>query len=235
MSHTSPDGTTNTENIGGIASVANGKNAKVTNKQKIETQTNNHFELVFTPGKGSSVGEEKPQYTTKWSWKSPLTQASLTWIGTITGLLGLLQGYGLIAPLVLAIVGGFKNPGRPPHAIPLMQPLVFTFMATVVVFVLTLSMRRIVRHRLRTFGSWKLLPAAIAVDGRFALARFVGKCPTCGGRLEFYNKAVDWEYVPKPKGGQKKVVTEREMTAECVRNPKRHAWYVDTAEERVDA
>jgi hypothetical protein len=67
----------------------------------------------------------------------------------------------------------------------------------------------------------------------FALAKFSGKCPVCGGRLRFYNKPVAWKDITRENGSTKTVVADREMAAECVRNPRRHWWYVDTAEERV--
>lgn len=219
----------NIESNPGPTSVVNGDHAKVANKQKIKKQMN--ISLVLDSGKGTDIPAGKsPEYQTKWSWQSPFTQASLAWISAIVGLLALAQGYGFVAPLVSGPQDYLANSQG---GISWNFILLIGMLATGTVFAIAMSMRSIVKNRLRKFANSRLLPAALSLDGKFALAYFQGKCSICGGRLRFYNKPIAWRDVTKPNGDTKRVVAEREMAAECVRNQKRHWWYVDSAEERV--
>ncbi|WP_460468912.1 hypothetical protein [Calidifontibacter terrae] len=98
---------------------------------------------------------------------------------------------------------------------------------------LVLVLRRRVRTRTMGFSGSSLLPALAGVTdhrgrGRLALLRLQGRCQhvsgrICGGKLRFYNQAVNWVDHFDVSGATKRKVTRREAAAECRRNPDH--WY----------
>lgn len=169
----------------------------------------------------SSAGT--PEYDLKWSWRSPLTLAALNWVSVILGVLSLGSVYKVFEPLVSALTSGEGLAGV--GTIELVW--VFVLIGLILLFAIAMSLRRIARNETQHLSPLSALPAITGWGGRIGLARLRGKC-TCGGRLRFYNKPVGYSS-PHPQTG-KQVVTEREKTAECVRDPKHHAWRVETTD-----
>lgn len=63
-------------------------------------------DFYFYPQDGDSQGAKPAEYEVKWSWKSPLILAVLTWISVIMGVLSLGSVYKVFEPLVSALVSG---------------------------------------------------------------------------------------------------------------------------------
>lgn len=63
-------------------------------------------DFYFYPQDGDSQGAKPAEYEVKWSWKSPLILAVLTWISVIMGVLRLGSVYKVFEPLVSALVSG---------------------------------------------------------------------------------------------------------------------------------
>lgn len=168
---------------------------------------------------GGEPQEARATYEPKWSWRSPLTLAVLTWISVISGLLSLGSVYKVVEPLVSTILGmdgaGNLKPVQPVWA--------FVFLGLVVVFALAMFLRRVARNETQHFPSLSWLPALTGWGRRIGLARMQGTCPFDGGRLRFYDKPVQW--VDDLNTGKRKV-TQQRMAAECVKNDE-HWWPVD--------
>lgn len=154
------------------------------------------------------------RYTAKWSWQSPVTLAWLTWLSVALGLLGVIAGWqGLQLPIFTGNAGMLNRA-------PSIGWLVFLVVVLAGVGV-TIGLRHIVKHRTQQLSPVSWLPAITGWGGRLGLARFEGTCPIDGGRLRFYNKAVEWRI---NQNGSREV-TKRQMTAECIRDPE-HRWSV---------
>lgn len=70
-------------------------------------------------------------------------------------------------------------------------------------------------------------------DGRLTLEKIhIEKCPQCGGKMKYYNKAVDWNYKYYSDGRTKREVIKRMPVLECTRNSE-HYYIVDPAEDKV--
>lgn len=185
-------------------------------------------DLIFYPQGGTSNTKDVPEYEVKWSWRSPLTLAVLTWVSVILGILSLGSVYKVFEPLV----GGLLN-GAVLDAASAMQPIwIYVFMVLILLFVIAVVLRRIASHETQHLSRFSLLPAITGWGRRIGFARLKGRC-VCGGKLRFYSKPVGFS-PPDPQTGKQRV-TEREMTAECVRAPKHHAWRVETTDKHEDA
>lgn len=172
---------------------------------------------------GSPQQDSKPeaQIETKWSWSSPLTQARLAWLGLLFSILPIASLFKLIKPVVDGTA--FVESASQPSA----QYIWIVVLLIGLTALLAIgTMWRIVHLRIHALSNHWMLPAATEVDGRFAIARFRGTCPYCDAKLRFYNKPVDWLDYADEHGNTKRKVIEREMAAECRRNPK-HWWSID--------
>jgi hypothetical protein len=163
--------------------------------------------------------EETATYEPKWSWKSPLTLAVLTWISVVLGIFSLISGWQGISSLVTSFKSGLT--GQPPS-----YGWLITFAVTVVALILFIELRRITKHRTQHFSAWSFLPSVTGWGGKIGLAKLQGKCPKCDGDLRFYNKPTEW--VTDYQSGRTKV-TKRTAAAECNRNSD-HWWTVDRAD-----
>lgn len=178
-------------------------------------------DIHVSPAPEANVdGLPPPTYETKWSWKSPLTLAALTWMSVVLSLLGLIAAYQGLTPTV-DLVTGVGALGSPPGSPPVWWLLGFVLIVAVLLAVLWL--RPVAENRTQHLGPSSLLPALTGWGGRIGLARFKGRC-ACGGRLRFYKKPVRW--VENLNTGKLLRVTQRRMVAECARDPEHHVWRV---------
>lgn len=184
-------------------------------------------DLIFYPQVPSSASTT-PQYDVKWSWRSPLTLAALTWISVLLGILSLGSGYKVFEPLISAFVKGAGLEGMSE-----MQPVwIFVLLGLFLVFAVAMTLRRIAKNETQHLSRFGFLPAITGWGRRIGLARLRGKCQ-CGGRLRFYSKAVAWSQ-PDPQTGKQRV-TDRDLTAECVRDPKHHVWRIEMTDSNRDS
>lgn len=173
-------------------------------------------------GGGSGRDEEPvPEVNKKWSWKSPLTQAGLAWLGLLIAIVPVTSFYKMIQ---FALKGPVIDASGKGSSVPTYWVVAF-LIGTLALLAIGM-MRRIVRKRVHGFSNHSLLPAATEIDGHFALARFQGTCPFCDGEFRFYNKPTRWLDYLDDRGNPKRKITERKMAAECKRNPE-HWWPFD--------
>lgn len=158
-------------------------------------------------------------------WRSPFTQGALSWLGLFVGLFGLFPLWKLVQPMINLVRSGTNE------ALEGGTPLVWMgiFFAALLIVVLVLGLRRITKFQLRKpliFG-W----AVSGAGGRIMLEKIrVGRCPQCGGKMTYLNKATKWIDHREANGRKWREVTERVPALECRRNAK-HWFEVDPAED----
>ncbi len=159
-------------------------------------------------------------------WRSPITQALLSWLGLFVGLMSL---FPLLKIGQLA-VDLFRSGPRQVSGGDGFITWPIVLLVLILVLIVVLSLRRVTSGQLRKpliFG-W-----ALSGSGRrITLEKIVaGKCPHCGGKMRYYNKPVQWIDHREASGKQWREVTERVPALECKRNPK-HWVEVDPAEDQ---
>lgn len=157
------------------------------------------------------------EYKASWSWKSPVTMATLTWLSVVLGVVGVIAGWQGLQPIFSLLRGSLGTDGPPSIW------LLAVFFAVLCGVMIALGLRRIVKHGAQWFPPVSWLPVVTGWGGHVGLARLDGVCPRCGGRLRFYDKPTRW--IDYPETGRRNV-TERTMAAECTRNSG-HWWSVD--------
>lgn len=195
--------------------------------QGVSTGGGDIFGGVYQAARDIHVGGAPPgpiaQYEPKWSWRSPLTLALLTWISVVLGVLGVIAGWQGLAPLFASVNDGF------PVVSP--KPLwVIALLIVVLLFALSMWLRSVAKNQTQHFSPLSWLPALTGWGGRIGLARLKGTCPICGGRFRFYDKPTNW--IDNLETGHRKV-TERRMAAECIKNTD-HSWSIDKTDQSQD-
>ncbi|WP_136708208.1 zinc ribbon domain-containing protein [Agromyces sp. H66] len=177
---------------------------------------------------GANFEPEPPGVSTKWTWRSPLTQAALAWLSALMGVASLFAGYqgtiALIEGPVRADGLDHSESGGLSDIVPagVSSPWLLVFAAAMVLMMIALMLHRIARHQLLIVGP-SFLPALIGWGRRIGLAKLVGACTKCGARLHFYNKPTEW--IIDNSGSRR--VTKRQMVAECEAEPEYHVWPLD--------
>lgn len=161
-------------------------------------------------------------------WRSPITQALLSWVGLLVGLMSLFPLWKVFQPAVdLLHLGPGRAFGGDVPAIPIIWLIVFLILFLILALVLSLC--RVTSGQLR-----KPLIFGWAVNGsgrRITLEKIrAGKCPSCGGKMRYYNKLRPIDH-DESNGKRWREVRERVPALECKRNPK-HWAEVDPAEEQ---
>lgn len=154
-------------------------------------------------------------------WRSPITQAILTWISFFTGL-------GLLGALGKAVRDAFQNLNSGEAHAQNMFLCVIVFVVLLIVFAGALSLRRIMKNETRHPIGFNNL--AINGEGhRLTLEKIRATCP-CGGKLKYINVPVKWidHY---SDGKKRREITKREPSLVCNRNPD-HKYSVDIAENK---
>lgn len=159
-------------------------------------------------------------------WRSPITQALLSWVGLLVGLMSLFPLWKIVQPAVDLLRSDPRRVSGGDASI----TWLIVFSVLILVLVVALNLRSVTSSQLR-----KPLIFGWAVSGsgrRITLEKIVtGKCPQCGGKMRYYNKPVSWIDYIEPNGRQRRKVTERVPALECRRNPK-HWGEVDPAESQ---
>jgi len=158
-------------------------------------------------------------------WRSPFTQALLSWAGLIIGLMSLFPLWKVVQPTLELLRPGSSGVLNRNAIIAWLT----TFLVLILVFALIFSLRSVTNGQLR-----KPLMFGWAVSGsgrRITIEKIrAGKCPSCGGKMRYYNKPTEWIDHIYANGRKRREVTERLPALECRRNP-RHWVEVDPAEE----
>jgi len=159
-------------------------------------------------------------------WRSPITQALLSWVGLLVGLMSLFPLWKVFQPAIDLLHSG---PGRASDGGAFVIWSI-VFLILILILGLVLSLRHVTSGQLR-----KPLIFGWAVNGsgrRITLEKIcAGKCPRCGGKMRYYNKPLRWIDHIEASGRQWREVTERVPALECKRNPK-HWTEVDPAEDQ---
>ena len=176
-------------------------------------------DIFYSPGQPESLKAPKASYDAVPKWRSPFTQAVLSWIGVVLGVLGIVP--------ISKILGFHAAPSVGIDLILWLVALLIAFVALGLVWSLRELTKRETRRPLR-FG-W----AISGYNHRITLEKIeVSRCPTCNGKMKYYMKPTDWYYRINNNGSRKRVVTERTPMLECLRNPK-HSFEVDPAADNV--
>lgn len=154
-------------------------------------------------------------------WRTPITQAILTWISFFTGL-GSLGAFGKVVGDV------FQNLNAGKVHTQNMFLYLIVFAVLFIVFAGAFSLRRIAKNETRHPIGFKNL----AIDGegnRLTLEKIRATCP-CGGKLKYINAPVEW--IDHYRDGRKtREITKRHPSLVCNRNPD-HSYSVDIAENK---
>ena len=181
-------------------------------------------------GKKNNIGverERKAQYTPEPVWRSPITMGILTWISFILSIPSMFSLYKIIEPLVTIIterkIGAVKETN---------QVFVVVFIIFFMLLLLSLSLRRIAKNQTR---HPLILDYAISgLKGVISLEKIkTEKCPKCGGRMKYYNRAIEWRNIRFSDGRTRREVTKRTPALECRRNPD-HWFKVDPADDIIE-
>lgn len=168
--------------------------------------------------------QESASYTSEPLWRSPFTLAVLTWVSVFIGILGVMPIGQIINSALNVLKGNYEA------SVNLnVQMLIFAFF--VILFLLLISLRRIVKKEIRIPLIWNL-----AINGygkRITIERIhTDKCPRCGGKMKYYNKAVEWVDKYYSDGKTKREIVKKIPVLECKRNHE-HFYQIDPAEDKI--
>lgn len=169
--------------------------------------------------------EKKATYNPEPLWRSPFTLAVLSWISVAIGILGVFP----IGKILKSVVDFFKS--QDITSILEIPPYTIMFIILIFLFVIFLSLRRIVKSQIR-----HPLFFNFAISGygrRLTIEKIhIDKCPQCGGKMKYYNKPVEWVNKYYSDGRTKREVTKKIPVLECKRNVE-HCYIVDPAEDKI--
>ncbi|MDT7508647.1 zinc ribbon domain-containing protein [Bifidobacterium sp. H1HS16N] len=156
-------------------------------------------------------------------WRSPITQSILGWIGTITGVIGLLPFGNLLAKGYRF----FQNWRNPADRTMDNRYIIDFLIVAIVVLLLSgiIALRRITKRELTypvMFGF-----GISGIGKRISLVKIESTpCPRCGGSLHYRNCPTKTRIVTYSDGSRKKTVLEKKPFVVCTRNAD-HRWLVD--------
>lgn len=161
------------------------------------------------------------KFTQEPLWRSPITQAALTWISFLMGLFDCIPLFGIIKNFCALFN---ENITIRSHS-NIINATVF-----IVIFILlyfTVILRTITKKQ-------KMHPLFfnIAISGygkRLSFKKIHATCPICGGKMRYYNKPIEWI---QDYNSSKKQITKRAPVLECKRNSE-HWYYLDPAAESI--
>jgi len=168
----------------------------------------------------------KASYTPEPKWRSPITMAILTWISVIIGIISIFP-ISQIAKSFMNVLGGNIQS----LSISGINTYLFFVIGLMLLLVITITLRRITKKQTRV-----PLLFNYAISGnnkRLILEKIsIDNCPQCGGKMKYYNKAIEWRDVVRSDGRVKREVIRKTPALECKRNA--NHWYeVDPAEDKM--
>ena len=173
-----------------------------------------------------SLAPTKAYYNPVPKWRSPFTQAVLSWIGVITGIASLFPFWKLLKSLTDFSQSGVDISSNQTTSTVSLVMFLILFM----LLVFSIRLRTITKKQLRI-----PLVRGWALNGhnhRITIERIkADRCPQCKGKMKYYNKPVEWNVVYDSTGHAQRHITKRTPVLECLRNPD-HCYKIDPAEER---
>ncbi|WP_154658793.1 hypothetical protein [Agathobaculum desmolans] len=156
-------------------------------------------------------------------WRSPLTQAALSWISLFITLLDCIPLINIIKAFCDFFKGNITALSHPN-----IQINFIIFSAIFIVWCFSLYLRTITKKQ-----TMHPLFFNIAVSGygkRLSFIKIHATCPKCGGKMRYYRKPTEWI---QDYNSSKKQITKRAPVLECRRNPE-HSYYLDPAVESIE-
>ena len=158
-------------------------------------------------------------------WRSPITMGILTWIGFILALIDFFPMYKIVEPVINLIT----NKSIKVDSNNIIYGIVF--LVIMLFLVLIVWLRSITKKETRypLFFNY----AISGLGRKITIEKIhIDKCPICGGRMKYFNKAVEWINTPYSDGTTKREVTKRVPALQCERNS--NHWYeVDPASDKL--
>lgn len=170
----------------------------------------------------SSEDSAQAEYEIRSRRTLPVGKKGLAGVAAVFGIFGALATLG---QLVLQIAA-FDSPGER-FEVGVSVWWLSGGMLALVVAVVALGARRLLARRAAKFPPWPSLPVLSGWGGELQILRLNGKCPSCGGRLRFYEKPIEWV---QDLHSSRRKVTKRAPSAECSRN-ENHWWVVDVTSD----
>lgn len=173
-----------------------------------------------------TVEEDKvASYTPEPVWRSPITMAILSWVGFIISLVGLFPFYKTLEPIINLITKKSIKTDLNNSIYGII------FFVLLMLFILVMCLKRITKKETRhpLFFNY-----AISGLGRKITIEKIhtGKCPICGGKMKYFNKAVEWRDITYSDGKTKREVTKKVPALQCKRNSD-HWFKVDPAANKL--
>lgn len=163
------------------------------------------------------------KFTQEPLWRSPITQAALTWISFLMGLFDCIPLFGIIKNFCALF-----NENITVRSHSNIQINFIIFSAIFIVWCFSLYLRTITKRQ-----TMQPLFFNIAVSGygkRLSFIKIHATCPKCGGKMRYYRKPTEWI---QDYNSSKKQITKRAPVLECKRNPE-HSYYLDPAVESIE-
>lgn len=174
----------------------------------------------------SGDSRQEAKYTPEPLWRSPFTLAVLSRISGVIGILGVFPISNIVKNALSFFSGSFQLKSAFE-----IQFYLIIFTILTLLFILFFSLRRITKNQTRHPLLFNY--AISGYGGRLILEKIrIGKCPQCGGRMNYYNKPVAWVDKYYSDGKKKREVTKKIPVLECKRNVE-HCYKIDPAEDKV--
>lgn len=158
-------------------------------------------------------------------WRSPITMAILSWMGFIISLIGLFPLYKIFEPVINLITNGSIKVDSNNSI------YLIIFIVIMILFVLVVCLRSITKKETRhpLFFNY----AISGLGRKITIEKIhIDKCPICGGKMKYFNKAVEWKNTTYSNGKTKREVTKKMPALQCKRNS--NHWYeVDPAADKL--
>ena len=181
-------------------------------------------DVYYSP---ESPDPPKASYDAVPKWRSPFTQAVLSWVGAILGIFGIVPLWKIIEPFFDMFRKRSAAPPTGTYMLLWLTVLVIVF----VMFVLVWSLHGLAKGETRRpiILGW----AISGYNHRITIEKVkVSRCPTCNGIMKYYMKPTKWIDWIEGNGLRRREITERTPALKCKRNAE-HWFKVDPAEDKV--
>lgn len=184
------------------------------------TQGNNGSIVINDLEKDAATPTVKPVPV----WRSPVTQSILGWIGTATGVIGIILPSGDLLVRICHFFQNWRNSSDGAIDNRCITDLLIVSIAAILLIVI-IRLFRMTRQELTYPVMFGL--GISGVGKRISLLKITSTpCPRCGGRLRYRNCPTETRVDTYSDGSSKETVLEKRPFVVCTRNAD-HRWLVD--------